>query len=44
MFNLGGNEWNFQYFMIDLELQIKFMIDHGSGDLFIYKMNLYTYL
>lgn len=31
-------------FMIDLELQIKFMIDHGSGDLFIYKMNLYTYL
>lgn len=22
-------------FMIDLEPQIKFMIDHGSGDLFI---------
>lgn len=33
-------------FMIDLEPQIRFMIDHGSGDLFIYKMNLalYTYL
>lgn len=32
--------------MIDLEPQIRFMIDHGSGDLFIYKMNLalYTYL
>lgn len=34
-------------FMIDLEPQIRFMIDHGStGDLFIYMMNLalYTYL
>lgn len=33
-------------FMIDLEPQIRFMIDHGSGDLFIYKLNLalYTYL
>lgn len=30
-------------FMIDLEPQIRFMIDHGSGDLFIYKLNLALY-